>query len=117
MSHPALHDPSLGRLGLALRLRLPVPQQQQRPSAGTATRADSTLSPSLSCEVRRRSFLDGRAGRRASPDLMDGAGTPLRLLRFEPERKNPMNSAKIQSTHLARRAYVYVRQSTPWQVL
>ena len=28
-----------------------------------------------------------------------------------------MNSAKIQSTHLARRAYVYVRQSTPWQVL
>ena len=28
-----------------------------------------------------------------------------------------MNPAKIQSTHLARRAYVYVRQSTPLQVL
>jgi DNA invertase Pin-like site-specific DNA recombinase len=48
---------------------------------------------------------------------MDGAGPPLRLPRFEPERKNTMNPIKIQSTHLARRAYVYVRQSTPLQVL
>jgi len=28
-----------------------------------------------------------------------------------------MSSGKIQSTHCERRAYVYVRQSTPWQVL
>lgn len=28
-----------------------------------------------------------------------------------------MSSAKIQSTHRERLAYVYVRQSTPWQVI
>src|SRR3982751_1757112 len=97
-------------------LRLTSPDKD-RERAESATRADSALSRSLSGEVRRRSFLDGPAGRRASPDLIDGAGTSLRLLRFEPERKNLMNPMKIQSTHLARRAYVYVRQSTPLQVL
>lgn len=78
MSHPALHDASLGRLGLALRPRLPAFSQQRKPPAGTATRADSTLSLSLFWEARRTFFLDRPAGRRAAPDLLDGAGPPLR---------------------------------------
>jgi hypothetical protein len=99
-----------------------------RETAHTAFDVTQALSPSPipSCRPGNEILLrlSGRSATRdhrgqfigAHPHLLGGVGKPSGARR-DHRRKAGMSLTKVQSTHCDRLAYVYVRQSTPIQVL